>query len=64
MSSDGLMDGMDNALTGAITDVTDNVWTVGLFTGFHAGNFFSPLLPGNSDRYSADGDRVTDELPE
>ena len=37
---------MDNALTGAMTDVTDDVWTDGIFTGFHAGKLpcFSPII--------------------
>ena len=28
---DGWTDGMDNAWTGAVTDVTDDEWTVGIF---------------------------------
>ena len=29
---------MDNALTGAMTDVTDNVWTVLIIKGIFSGN--------------------------
>ena len=38
------MDRMDDAWMGAMTDVTDEVWTVGFLVGFHAGNLlhFSP----------------------
>ena len=32
------MDGINNALMGAMADVIDNVWTVGIFTGICAGN--------------------------
>ena len=37
---------MDDALTGAMTDVTDKVWTVGILMGFHAGNYciFLPII--------------------
>ena len=30
--SDGWMDGMDDAHMGAMTDITDDVWMVGIFT--------------------------------
>ena len=38
------MDRTDDALTGALTGVTDEVWTVGILLGFCAGNLphFSP----------------------
>ena len=42
------MDGTDNALMGAMTDVTDNEQIVGILKGFHAGNLpcFSPMITG------------------
>ena len=57
--SDRLMDRMDDVLMGAMTDVTDDVWTVGNFIGFHGGNlpWFSPhYYWGIFDVFSADSD--------
>ena len=59
------MDGTDNAQMGAVIDITDEVWTVGFFLGFHAGKLkdFSPHdYLENFDSFSADGDGVTDGL--
>ena len=46
--SDGGTDGTDNALTGVMTDITDEEQTDGDLPGFHAGNFpcFSPIITG------------------
>ena len=39
---------MDNALMGAMIDISDKEWTVGIFTGICAGNLlhFSPIITG------------------
>ena len=58
---------MDDALTGAMTDITDKEWTVDIFTGIscrEVTTFFSPLLPGSFNGFSADGYRVNDRLPD
>ena len=49
---------MDDALMGAVTDITDKVQIVGILTGV-TNCIFSPLLLGNFDGFSADGDKVT-----
>ena len=36
---------MDSALPGATIDIADEVWTVGIFTRFHAGNLLHPPPP-------------------
>ena len=54
---------MHLTMTGAMTDITDNEWTDGDFSGISC-MFFSPLLPGNFNGFPADGDRVIDVLPD
>ena len=58
---------MDNALMGATTDITDDAWIVGIFTGISCREFtmyFSSSLLGNFDGFSADGDGMSDGLPD
>ena len=58
---------MDDALMGAMTDVTDNVQMGIDFTGISCRSFttfFSPLLLENFNWLSANSDGVIDRLPD
>ena len=57
---------MDNALMGAMIDISDKEWTVGILLGFVQVIYciFLPLLLGNFDGFSAPIDGVTDGLPD
>ena len=58
--SDRLTDGAEDAWTGAMTDGSDENRQMVILLGFQFTICFSPILPGNFNRFSADGDGVND----